>query len=253
MSKVISVLNQKGGVGKTTSVINLSAYLAKLDKQVLVIDSDPQANATTGLGVSKASLKTSFYDSISGKLVVDEVILKLSENISLIPADQSIAEAEVNLINQPKREYVFREAISRLRDKYDYILFDCPPSLSLITVNALTASDYVLVPVQAEFYAMEGLSQLLEVMQLIKSGLNPDLELLGVFITMFDSRNSLANQVLTELKNFFGPKLFSTIIPRNVRLAEAPSYGQSILSYDKWSKGARAYKQLANELVKRSS
>jgi chromosome partitioning protein len=251
MAKTIAVLNQKGGVGKTTTVINLAAYLSKQGKSVMVVDFDPQGNATSGLGLDKQALKQSIYDVLFDGAKLEEVITNTDrKNLSILPAEPRLANAEVDLVEQPSRESKLAGVIADL--EYDYILIDCPPSLGLLTINALVASDWLLVPVQAEYYALEGLSQLLQVVQSVKEGLNPDLNLLGVVVTMFDARNSLSGQVKDELSNYFGEAMFKSVIPRNVRLAEAPSYGRTILEHDKWSKGARAYKQLTREVMARA-
>jgi chromosome partitioning protein len=251
MGHIIAVINQKGGVGKTTTVINLAAFLKKLSYSVLVVDIDPQGNATSGLGVDKQHLKGSLKELLFGEKALDQVVLNAVDGISLLPTNQELAASEISLVNADQREFRLKEVINSCN--YDYIIIDCPPSLSLLTINALTAADSVLIPVQAEYYALEGLGQLLEVVQLVKSGLNPNIELLGVLLTMYDKRNSLSEQVKNEVKNHFGDKVFTTIIPRNVRLAEAPSYGKPISSYDKWSKGARAYLSLAREVHKRTA
>lgn len=251
MGKIIALLNQKGGVGKTTTVINLAAYLTKLEKTVLVLDIDPQGNATSGLGVNKQALNITTKELMLGKCTAEQVTLKLDNGIDLIPTNQSLAGLEIELVSLDEREYRLRSNL--VHSNYDYTIIDCPPSLSLLTINALTAANDILIPVQAEYYALEGLSQLLEIIQLVKSGLNPSLDLLGVLITMFDSRTSLSDQVRNEIVNYFGDKVFDTVIPRNVRLAEAPSHGKTINVYDKWSKGARAYKQLAKEVNQRST
>ena len=249
MGHVIAVLNQKGGVGKTTTVINLAAYLKKLNKSVLVVDIDPQGNATSGLGVNKQQINASTREVMLGHNQLGQVIVQVEDGIHLVPTGQALAALELELVTLQEREFRLKRALQY--SKYDYIIIDCPPSLSLLTVNALTAADSIIIPVQAEYYALEGLSQLLEVVQLIKSGLNPNLELLGVLLTMYDSRTSLSDQVKAEVKQYFGPKVFDTVVPRNVRLAEAPSYGKSINNYDKWSKGAKAYKTLAKEVHNR--
>ncbi len=247
---IISVLNQKGGVGKTTTVINLGAYLAKAGKSVLIVDFDPQGNATSGLGIDKNSLESSIYDvlidggDISGTIIDTEV-----SNLRILPANTDLAATELELAEVENREFSLQKVLKNI--DYDYVLIDCPPSLGLLTVNALTASDYLLIPVQAEYYALEGISQLLDVMQRVKQGPNPNLQLLGVLVTMYDNRNTLAQQVAVELNNYFGDKVFKSIVPRNVRLAEAPSYGKAIMDHDKWSKGAKAYKQLSKEVIKR--
>jgi len=248
----IAVLNQKGGVGKTTTTINVAAYLAKEGKRVLIVDSDPQGNATSGSGVDKSSLGMTVYELLTSDTVrPNEVVIPTKiEGISIAPANATLAAAEVDLAQALEREKRMKNCLAEL--DYDVALIDCPPSLGLLTINALTASDSVLIPVQAEYYALEGLGQLLDIIQRVRGGLNVNLELLGVVVTMFDSRNSLSDQVKKELENYFGDKLFSSVIPRNVRLAEAPSYGVSIFEHDKWSKGARAYKQLAKEIQKRA-
>jgi chromosome partitioning protein len=248
--KTIAVLNQKGGVGKTTTTINLGAYLAKAGKSVLVCDFDPQGNATSGLGIDKQSLNSTLYDVLFSRAEVSKTIQETKiKNLFLLPTNANLAGAEVELVGLAHREQQLKNVLANLH--YDFILIDCPPSLGLLTINALTAANDVLIPVQAEYYALEGLSQLLSVIQQVRQGLNPELILMGVLITMFDSRNSLSDQVRKELEQYFGEKLFATIVPRNVRLAEAPSFGKTIAEHDKWSKGARAYKALAKEVEKR--
>ena len=249
MGHVIAVLNQKGGVGKTTTVINLASYLSKLNKSVLVIDIDPQGNATTGFGINKQQINSGTREIMLGNSMIEQVILEVDDGVHLVPTSQDLAALEVDLVTLKEREYRLKKALDS--SNYDYVIIDCPPSLSLLTVNAMTAADSILIPVQAEYYALEGLSQLLEVVQLVRNGLNPNLELLGVLLTMYDSRTSLSEQVKSEIQQFFGTKVFTTVVPRNVRLAEAPSHGKTINSYDKWSKGARAYKQLAKEVHER--
>jgi chromosome partitioning protein len=247
---IIAVLNQKGGVGKTTTCINLAAYLAKNGRKVLICDIDPQGNSTSGLGINKHELSSTLYDVLFSRAEGHNVIHKTNlNNVFLLPSNASLASAEVELVPIENRETQLKRALSGL--DYDYVLIDCPPSLGLLTVNALAAADQVLIPVQAEYYALEGLSQLLSVIQQVKKSLNPDLAILGVVITLYDSRNSLSEQVKKELQNFFGDKVFESVIPRNVRLAEAPSFGKAIIEHDKWSKGARAYKALAKEVEKR--
>lgn len=250
MGLSIAVINQKGGVGKTTTAINLGAYLAKMGRRVLLVDLDPQGNASSGLGLDKQNLNTTMYDVLFGEADVTTTIRETNvTDLTILPANSQLAAAEVDLATEVKREFKLKEALANLT--YDYILIDCPPALGLLTINALTAADKVLIPVQAEYYAMEGLGQLLDVIGRVRTGLNGQLEILGVVVTMFDSRNSLAEQVVAELKKHFGDKVLSTLVPRNVRLAEAPSYGRTIAQHDKWSKGARAYKQLAKEIDKR--
>lgn len=247
---IIAVLNQKGGVGKTTTSINLAAYLAKSGRSVLLADADPQGNSTSGLGIDKQSQRSTLYDVLFSRARAHETIQKINPRLHIIPSNANLAGAEVELVAEPGRELKLRQALSGL--EYDYVLIDCPPSLGLLTVNALAAANAVLIPVQAEYYALEGLSQLLSVIQQVRQSLNPGLEILGVLITLFDSRNSLSAQVKKELENYFGAKLFETVVPRNVRLAEAPSFGRSIIEHDKWSKGARAYKALAKEVERRT-
>lgn len=251
MSKIIAVLNQKGGVGKTTTVVNVAAYLAKLGKNVLVVDLDPQGNATSGLGLDKQILDSTVYDILFKNVTTASLIKDTAiAGLHILPANSQLAAAEVDLANEQHREFRLKQALENLT--YDFILIDCPPSLGLLSLNALTAANLVLVPVQAEYYALEGLGQLLDVVQRVRGGLNPRLELLGIVITMYDSRTSLSDQVVKEVKKHFGTKLLNTIIPRNVKLAEAPSFGKSILEHDKWSKGARSYKSLAKEIEVRA-
>ncbi len=248
MRHIIAILNQKGGVGKTTTTINVAAYLAKMGKSVLVVDLDPQGNATSGLGVQKNNEVTTYDVLVNGALIGQAIKDVETEGISLVPANADLAAAEIELVSREDREQLLKTALTRT--SYDYVLIDCPPSLGLLSINALVAADWVLIPVQAEYYALEGLTQLLSTVQRVRQGLNPDLELLGVAVTMYDGRTSLSDSVYKELQKHFGPKLFKTVIPRNVRLAEAPSHGKTILEHDKWSRGARAYKALAKEIDK---
>jgi chromosome partitioning protein len=252
MSKhIIAVLNQKGGVGKTTTTINLAAYLAKSGKKVLICDIDPQGNSTSGLGIDKQNLDATLYDVLFSRAEAVNATKKVGlHGVSLIPSNANLAGAEVELVASSHREYKLKNALEQLH--YDYVLIDCPPSLGLLTVNALTAAQSVLIPVQAEYYALEGLGQLLSVITQVRQALNPSLDILGVLVTLYDSRTSLSEQVKNELDKHFGDKVFKTVIPRNVRLAEAPSFGKSIMEHDKWSKGARAYKALAKEVEKRT-
>lgn len=250
--KVISITNQKGGVGKTTSAINISFYLAKMGYKVLIVDFDPQGNATSGLGVDKNSLGSTMSDVISGSVALKDVILETEfHKLKLAPSTPILANTEIELANVGGRFSRLREALKTVSEEYDYVILDCPPSLSLLTVNSFIASDFLILPVQAEFYAMEGLGQLLESMKLVKKGMNPNIELLGVLPTMVDSRTTLSGQVYEEIKRFFPGKVFSTPVPRNIRLAEAPSHGVPIGVYDRFSKGARAYKSITKEIVKR--
>ncbi len=247
----IAVTNQKGGVGKTTTSINLAYCLNKIGHRVLLVDFDPQGNASSGLGFDKNALDTTVLEVIVGQTDITQAIIPTQyKNFDLVPAKPQLANAEVELAKADRRFVRLKQAMSHL-DSYDYIIIDSPPSLSLLTVNALIAADYVLLPVQAEFYALEGLGQLLETMQLIRKGLNPTLELIGVLVTMMDTRTTLSKQVYEEIKKHFPGKVFDTVIPRNVRIAEAPSHGVPVGDYDGWSKGARAYKSLAKEVSKR--
>ncbi len=251
---IVSVLNQKGGVGKTTSTINVAAFLAKAGKNVLVIDADPQGNASSGLGLDKNNLSPTLCDVLISGIDLNSAIQKTAfKNLEILPTNARLASVEIDIAGEPAREQKLKNALVQYTGKYDYIFIDCPPALGLLTINALTASNKVIIPVQAEYYALEGLSQLLQVMQQVQKLFNPSLELLGVVVTMFDRRNALSQQVYDEVGKHFGDKLFETVIPRNVRLAEAPSHGQPIGEYDKWSKGAKAYKNLALEIDKKSS
>lgn len=251
MSHIIAVINQKGGVGKTTTTLNLAAYLTKAGKSVLIVDADPQANATSGLQIDKHKLEHTLYDILFQRAkLVDTVVSTNLHNLHLLPSNADLAAAEIDMVGVDKRESLLKSSLANA--SFDYALIDCPPALGLLTVNALVAADSVLIPVQAEYYALEGLSQLLAAIQQVGQGLNPQISLLGVVLTMYDSRTSLSSQVKQELEKHFGDKLFETIIPRNVRLAEAPSFGRTILEHDKWSKGARAYKRLAQEVMHRA-
>lgn len=250
MSSVIAILNQKGGVGKTTTAVNLSSYLAKAGKRVLLVDLDPQGNATSGIGINKHALNETMYDALFNHEAAPAIVQETEfDNLQILPANTNLAGAEVQLVSALQREIQLKQVLAQF--DHDYILIDCPPSLGLLTINALSAADYVLIPVQNEYYALEGLSQLLNVIERVQTAINPELKVLGVVLTMFDPRNSLSQQVKSELAKHFGDKLFTTIIPRNVRLAEAPSFGKPIGEHDKWSKGARAYKNLAKEVMQR--
>lgn len=251
MRHIIAILNQKGGVGKTTSTINIAAYLARMGRSVLVVDLDPQGNATSGLGLDKGKDLTTYEVLIDGSSIGQVVKDVGTDGVELVPANANLAAAEVELVGEEDRELRLKVALAHAA--YDYILIDCPPSLGLLSINALAAADWVLIPVQAEYYALEGLTQLLGTIQRVRQGINPNLELLGVAVTMFDGRTSLSDSVYKELQKHFGAKLFKTVIPRNVRLAEAPSHGKTILEHDKWSRGARAYKALAKEIDKHVS
>lgn len=250
--KIIAVVNQKGGVGKTTTTINVAAQLAGAGRKVLLVDLDPQGNASSGLGFPKEQAAVTSYEILcEGASLASGVLESNVAQLFVVPANANLAGAEIELVARPSREFALSQTLQAA--SYDYIFIDCPPSLGLLTVNALTAANLVLIPVQAEYYALEGLSQLLNTIQAVKHGTNPQLELLGIVLTMFDKRTSLSDQVRDEVQKYFGDLLFKTEIPRNVRLAEAPSYGRTIFEHDKWSKGARAYKALAREVRTRTS
>jgi chromosome partitioning protein len=249
--KIIAITNQKGGVGKTTTTINLGTYLAKAKKRVLIVDLDPQGNTSSGLGIEKQSLSQSLYNVIIDGLDPGKVIIRTPfHGLEVLPAAPVLAAAELELVSAGAREFRLRKAIGEL--PYDFVLVDCPPSLGLLTINGLVAADSVMIPVQAEFYALEGLGALVTTVQRVKKALNPKLDLLGVLVTMHNGRTTLSSQVYDEVKRHFPDKIFDTIIPRNVRLAEAPSHGKPISHYDRWSKGAKSYKQLAAEVMKRT-
>ena len=251
MARIIAIANQKGGVGKTTTAVNLSAALARTPKRVLLVDLDPQGNATMGSGVDKRTLAASLTEVLLDGVPVRDALVRSEDGYDLLPGNIDLTAAEIRLMDVEGREQRLKQALGEVRDGYDFILIDCPPSLSLLTLNALNAADSVLVPMQCEYYALEGLSALLETIDALKDRLNPALEIEGVLRTMFDVRNNLANAVSAELTNHFGDVVFRTIIPRNVRLAEAPSHGQSIIGYDKASRGGVAYLGLAGELLRR--
>ena len=247
--RVISVFNQKGGVGKTTTVVNLASALGFNRKKVLVIDIDPQGNSTSGLGVENTDI--TIYDVLTHEKDINDTIQKTkSKNVDIIPANSDLCGLEIELLSVDKKEYLLQSEIGKIPANYDFILIDCPPSLGVLSINALVSSQSVLIPIQCEYYALEGVSQLMNTVNLIRKGLNPDLEVEGVLLTMYDSRNNLSEDVKIETENYFKDKLFDTVIPRNIRLAEAPSFGESIIYYDKNSKGAIAYLSLAKELIK---
>lgn len=250
MSKIIAIANQKGGVGKTTTAVNLSSCLAYKGKNVLVIDIDPQGNTTSGLGIDKNKIKKSIYEVlINGEDIETTLVDTALDRLKLCPSNIQLAGAEVELVSVISRETRVKDAISKVKDKYDYIIIDCPPSLGLLTVNSLTAANTILVPIQCEYYALEGLSQLMNTVKLVQKHLNPSLDVEGVVLTMFDARTNLSIQVVEEVKRYFRNKVYRTIIPRNVRLSEAPSFGMPIILYDPKSKGAECYLELAEEVI----
>ncbi|MBP7133653.1 ParA family protein [Patescibacteria group bacterium] len=252
MARVISIVNQKGGVGKTTTAINLGAYLAELGKFVLIIDLDPQANATSGIGIDHRGLSQGVYEAVLGTVRMRDIVQPTAHvGLRIAPATNALAGLNVELVNMEEREYKLRQSILEIRNDYDFILIDCPPTLGLITLNGLVAGDEILIPVQAEYYALEGLGQLLETVHLIKDRIRPEIDILGAVITMYDGRTKLSDDVLQELYKYFPNNIFRSIIPRNVRLAEAPSFGRSIVHFDPASKGAKAYERLAREVVER--
>ncbi len=250
MARAIAVVNQKGGVGKTTTAVNLASWLALLGSRVMLVDIDPQGNATSGVGVEKARLEECIYDVLMDDAELEEVRMETGvEGLHLIPATIRLAGAEIELVSALSRELKLRRALERVRSEYDYIIVDCPPSLGLLTINAMTAADSALVPIQCEYYALEGLSQLLNSIKLVQKHLNPELMIEGVLLTMFDARTNLGMQVVEEVKGFFREKVYETVIPRNVRLSEAPSFGQPIMIYDPRSRGAQVYQELAKEVM----
>ncbi|MFC1787955.1 ParA family protein [Patescibacteria group bacterium] len=252
MGHVIAVANQKGGVGKTTTVLNLAAFLAEHGKFVLIIDMDPQANATSGLGINHHQLEAGLYEGLIGSHSMRNLVLETDhQGLKVLPATQALAGAAVELVNAEEREHFLRKALLEIRNDFDYILIDLPPSLGLITINGLVASDSVLIPVQAEYYALEGVGQLFNTINLIKENIKPELDIMGAVITMYDSRTRLSKEVLEELYRYFPDKIFRSVIPRSVRLAEAPSFGKTILGYDPSSKSAKAYGRLAKEFIYR--
>ncbi|MCL2528773.1 MAG: AAA family ATPase [Coriobacteriia bacterium] len=249
---IITIINQKGGVGKSTTAVNLAAALGELGKAVLLVDLDPQGNSTSGFGVEKAGELLCVYDGLINEVPAESIIIRqVVEKVDLMPATINLAGAEVELMNEYAREHRLAELLRPTRGYYDYILVDCPPSLGQLTINGLTAANYLIIPIQCEFYALEGLTKLLETEKIVKTRINKDLEIMGVLMTMYDSRTSLAKQVVAEVQEHFGDKVFETMVPRTVRLAEAPSFGKSILSYDNKGKGAQAYRDLAKEVIHR--
>lgn len=249
MGKIISIFNQKGGVGKTTTNINLSAYLASMGKKILTIDIDPQGNTTSGFGIEKRKLENSIYDVIMGLSAEKAIIKTKIKDLDIIPSNVELAGAEIELSTKTNREKRIKDALESIKSRYDYILIDCPPSLGLLSLNALTASNSVLIPIQCEYYALEGVGHLMSTIQLVKKSLNKDIYIQGVIMSMFDGRTNLSIEVVEEVKKYFKGKVYTTIIPRNIKLAEAPSYGMPIMLYDKNSKGAEAYKKLAEEFL----
>ena len=250
MARVISIANQKGGVGKTTTAVNLSACIAQRGKRVLLIDADPQGNATSGLGIESHTEKSVYNVLVDDMDIAETILPTMIKKLEICPANINLAVAEIELVSMVSRENRLKEALTKIREEYDYIFIDCPPSLGLITLNAFTASDSVLVPIQCEYYALEGLGQLINTIKLVQRHLNPELVIEGVILTMFDARTNLSTQVSREVEKYFGNKVFQTIIPRNIRLSEAPSHGLPITLYDNESKGAETYKKLAKELIK---
>ena len=252
-TRVFAIMNQKGGVGKSTTAVNLAAALGEKKFKVLVVDFDPQGNTTSGFGIDKNKLEASVYDSILNDVPAAGLIEETSaKGVYVLPSTIQLAGAEVELVSALAREMRLKDALSSIRDDFDYIIIDCPPSLGILTINALVACDSLIIPIQCEFYALEGVTKLLESMKLVKSRLNPKLDIFGILMTMFDTRTSLSKQVVEEVQNYFGDKMFETKIPRNVRVSEAPSFGMSVLEYDTNSRGAQAYRELAKEVIKRA-
>lgn len=253
MGKIIAVANQKGGVGKTTTTVNLGACLGEKGKKVLIIDMDPQGNTTSGFGIDKDRLLATSYEMVLGDTTVEESLISMSEyKVDIIPSSMDLAGAEVELIGIDKREALLDEKIEKIRDVYDFILIDCPPSLNILTINAFRAADSILVPIQCEFYALEGLTQLISTINLVKQRLNPKIDIEGILFTMYDNRTKLCTQVVDEVKGFLPDKIYETKIPRNIRLAEAPSYGMPVIYYEKNSRGAISYMELADEVIQKN-
>ncbi|MGE5099309.1 MAG: ParA family protein [Deltaproteobacteria bacterium] len=254
MARVIAIANQKGGVGKTTTAVNLAASLAAAEQRTLLVDGDPQGNATSGVGVQPDHIRATVYDVLIGDRPIEDATIRHVHfrHLDVVPATPDLAGAEVELVERPNRERLFRNAIAAVRSNYDFVLIDCPPSLGLITLNMLAAADALLIPLQCEYYALEGLSQLLNTVHLIQRSINPDLAIFGVLLTMYDARLNLSRQVAAEAREYFGAEVFETVVPRNVRLAEAPSFGKPIILYDVASVGAQAYMNVAKELLRRS-
>ena len=251
-TKVMAIINQKGGVGKSTTAINLSAALGELGKQVLLVDLDPQGNSSSGLGIEKSQVHNCVYDVLLNDVAIEDVIIPdVGEGLDLVPATINLAGAEVELVSEMARENRLKDAVGSLRGKYDYVFIDCPPSLGLLTVNALVAADKLLIPIQCEFYALEGVTKLLDSMKRVKTRLNPTLDIFGVLLTMYDGRTTLSRQVVEEVRSYFGKTVFTTLIPRTVKLSEAPSFGQPITQYDPSGKGAQSYVNLAKDVVQR--
>ncbi|HOK40665.1 MAG TPA: AAA family ATPase [bacterium] len=251
MKKIITIANQKGGVGKTTTAVNLSAALSILNRKILLIDIDPQGNATSGLGIDKNSISKSIYELLLGKIKIEEVILKTSlENLDIIPSNNELNGAQIELLEFEDKNYILKDNISAIIEKYDFIIIDCPPSLGILTLNALTASNSVIIALQTEYYALEGLTELMKTIELVKKNLNKEINIEGILLTMFDVRTNISYEVEEEVRNFYKDLVFKTVIPRNVKLSEAPSYGKSIIEYDITSKGALAYISLAKEVIK---
>ena len=252
MGRIIAIANQKGGVGKTTTAINLSASLAAKKKKVLVIDTDPQGNTTSGFNIDKNNLDNTIYELILGECSIQDCLIRdITPNITVLPSNVNLAAAEIELIGVEKKEYILKNEVDWIRDQYDFIIIDCPPSLNMLTVNAMTTADTVLVPIQCEYYALEGLSQLIHTVNLVRERLNPNLQIEGILFTMYDARTNLSMQVVENVKNNLNLKIFKTVIPRNIRLAEAPSYGLPINLYDPKSTGAESYMALAKEVINR--